>query len=68
MLALTELIAASGRARVTGNPLSIVLWVVCLIACVMIGRDKNRLVEGVLLGAFCSCIGLVIMLILPRKN
>ncbi len=68
MTATVELLALGGRPGYVGHPISILLWVACLIGCVLIGRDKNRLVEGVLLGVFCGCIGLVIMAVLPAKR
>ena len=50
------------------NPITFVIWVACLIGCIVLGNNKDRVVLGVLLGIFCGFIGLIIMAVVPAKS
>jgi uncharacterized membrane protein len=50
------------------NPFTTLIWIACLVGCIVIGSQKNRVVLGTLLGVFCGFIGLIIMLIVPSKS
>jgi hypothetical protein len=51
-----------------GNVLGIVIMAACLVLSIWLGVRKNRPVLGAVLGFFLTFIGVVIMLLVPRKD
>lgn len=44
------------------------LWTLSLILCLLIGSQKNRMTEGVLCGLALGLIGVLVMLMLERRE
>lgn len=44
------------------------LWTLSLILCLLIGSQKNRITEGVLCGLALGLIGVLVMLMLERRE
>ena len=51
-----------------GNVLGTVVMAACLVLSIWLGVRKNRPVLGAVLGFFLTFIGVVIMLIVPRRT
>lgn len=49
-------------------PLVITGWIVFFVLSIVVGKKKNRLKEGLLLGGILGSLGFIILLFLKKKE